>query len=290
MHRGRELLAHLPRGGRWPPLPSSSGMPGVLARSHYRREARGAIDHLAAAEPLRSLSSPLASTQLFFSSTGERDTGFNDDEWIKNPFPKTDTRMRTRTGILLPEGWAEHRSSAKGIYYSHTPTGITQWNMPREQPTKEQIAAHHQATYGDQISQLKPGKEVILRGLIGAPQLNGKYGTFERWDHTTGRVRVRLKTGELKAVKPEFLVSVDALNAKEATRRWFEEQAAKEQAARKQSESVGEAPTGNRWLQTGPQKVAALLVSGSLALWASHEYNRAKRLEQRASSASAAAA
>lgn len=112
---------------------------------------------------------------------------------------------KTKDGFPLPQGWQEVVSPARGVYFYHKDTGITQWELPTGPPTERQRANEHKAKFGEQISQLKPGLAVELRNLMTAPQLNGRRGICERWEHSSGKTRivVRLETGELKAVKPE---------------------------------------------------------------------------------------
>uniref|UniRef100_A0A7S4RCU8 WW domain-containing protein n=1 Tax=Alexandrium monilatum TaxID=311494 RepID=A0A7S4RCU8_9DINO len=116
------------------------------------------------------------------------------------------SQSRTRDGVPLPEGWTEHRGS-RGTYYAHAGTRVTQWHLPTGPPTQQQIDDLRHETDGDQISQLRPGAAIELRGLQFAPQLNGRLAVCERWDHASGRVHVRLDSGELKAVRPENLVA-----------------------------------------------------------------------------------
>eukprot|EP00928_Gymnodinium_smaydae_P006597 TRINITY_DN1233_c0_g1_i1.p1 TRINITY_DN1233_c0_g1~~TRINITY_DN1233_c0_g1_i1.p1 ORF type:complete len:427 (+),score=41.00 TRINITY_DN1233_c0_g1_i1:44-1282(+) len=114
----------------------------------------------------------------------------------------------TRGGVPLPVGWQEAVSPARGTYYFHRQSGVTQWELPTGPPTAKQLAQAHQMKYGEQLSQLKPGIEVELRNIQSAPQLNGKRGTCERWDSSSGKVIVRLNSGELKAVKAECVFAV----------------------------------------------------------------------------------
>lgn len=52
---------------------------------------------------------------------------------------------------------------------------------------------------------LRPGLAVAIHSLKGAPELNGKEGTCEKWDADKGRWNVRLPGGDMKALKPENL-------------------------------------------------------------------------------------
>eukprot|EP00929_Paragymnodinium_shiwhaense_P044002 TRINITY_DN22579_c0_g1_i2.p1 TRINITY_DN22579_c0_g1~~TRINITY_DN22579_c0_g1_i2.p1 ORF type:complete len:405 (-),score=62.75 TRINITY_DN22579_c0_g1_i2:343-1557(-) len=115
-------------------------------------------------------------------------------------------RYRTHDGIVLPEGWVEHSSPAKGRYFSHPKTGVTQFEKPTGPPTEKQIRDVFNMKYGEQIAELRPGMKVMLKGLVSAPQLNGKEGVAEAWE-PSGKIRVRLSTGELKAVKPQFVMA-----------------------------------------------------------------------------------
>lgn len=55
---------------------------------------------------------------------------------------------------------------------------------------------------------LAPGTEVRICGLTSAPRLNGESGTCLHWDHSTNRWHVRLRDGEVKALRPENLQEV----------------------------------------------------------------------------------
>jgi len=129
---------------------------------------------------------------------------------------------RTADGIPLPHGWVEHRSPSRGIYFEHKATGITQWDFPKGEPSAEQVKAAHHERVGSKVAQLHPGAQVQFKGLQFQPQLNGKIGTCEGWDHATQMIRVRLPSGELKAVKPEKLLVVQAAKARTAPQRLIE--------------------------------------------------------------------
>jgi len=55
---------------------------------------------------------------------------------------------------------------------------------------------------------LQPGTVVRLFGLKTAGTLNGQEGVCEYWDDATSRMHVRLKNGDLKALKPSNLRKV----------------------------------------------------------------------------------
>jgi len=60
---------------------------------------------------------------------------------------------------------------------------------------------------------VRPGAYVRLQGLQGAAHLNGKVGICEKMDAQGGRWKVRLDTGELKALKPENLALLESYHA-----------------------------------------------------------------------------
>lgn len=118
-------------------------------------------------------------------------------------------RSRTRKGVELPVGWTECHSPSRGVYFSHNPTGVTQWDFPTGPPSNaqvEQVKAERGQRYDHRSSDLHPGAQVRLVGLQ-LPDLEGKTGTCVQFD-TDGYVRVRLSSGELKAVKPKNLMLV----------------------------------------------------------------------------------
>lgn len=118
-------------------------------------------------------------------------------------------RSRTRKGVELPTGWTECHSPSRGVYFSHSPTGVTQWDFPTGPPSTaqvEQVKAERGQRYDHRSSDLHPGAQVRLVGLQ-LPDLEGKTGTCVQFD-TDGYVRVRLSSGELKAVKPKNLMLV----------------------------------------------------------------------------------
>jgi len=55
------------------------------------------------------------------------------------------------------------------------------------------------------MSKIKPGVTVVISGLKGAAELNGKEGKCKDWNEEKGRWNVQLPGGELKALKPENL-------------------------------------------------------------------------------------
>lgn len=112
---------------------------------------------------------------------------------------------RTRDGQILPTGWVEYKSPAKGVYYAHAATGVTQYHLPTGAPTKAQIEDAFREKYADRMAQLQPGVEVRLVGLRSSPDLEGKVGICKKWDAQSGYIHVKLATGELKAVKPQNL-------------------------------------------------------------------------------------
>eukprot|EP00930_Biecheleria_cincta_P096552 TRINITY_DN88384_c0_g1_i1.p1 TRINITY_DN88384_c0_g1~~TRINITY_DN88384_c0_g1_i1.p1 ORF type:complete len:316 (+),score=57.98 TRINITY_DN88384_c0_g1_i1:60-950(+) len=135
-------------------------------------------------------------------------TGFKDDNNDPGFFRKRGG-AKTRDGIELPDGWLEHHS-ARGVYYAHMATGATQWDVPTGPPTQKQIQQANQERaerYRHKTSELHPGAEVRLVNLQLQPHLDGKTGICEALD-MEGYVRVRLTSGELKAVKPQNLMLV----------------------------------------------------------------------------------
>ncbi|CAE7669140.1 unnamed protein product [Symbiodinium pilosum] len=131
--------------------------------------------------------------------------------WTQEPpsFFGPRERSRTRKGVELPDGWSEVHSPARGVYFSHNPSGVTQWDFPTGPPTPEQVEkvrAERRQRYDHRSADLHPGAQVRLVGLQ-LPHLEGKTGTCVQFD-TDGYVRVRLDSGELKAVKPKNLMLV----------------------------------------------------------------------------------
>jgi len=106
--------------------------------------------------------------------------------------------------------------SNRGPFYVHAATGVTQTDYPYDQPTKEQVAQAFNEKHGEQVSKLRPGIEVELVNLKFGPHLNGKKGILQGWDPTPGMVRVRMHTGELKAVKQENCLAVELPKKKTA--------------------------------------------------------------------------
>lgn len=129
---------------------------------------------------------------------------------------------RTRDGIPLPEGWEEHRSPSKGIYYAHKATGVTQFDFPMGPPSQEQVQFFYRERYGDRMGRLHPGAKVLLKGLTFDPQLNGKTGVCERWEPDGKYVRVKLESGQVKAVKPENLHVLQAAASRVKPQRLIE--------------------------------------------------------------------
>lgn len=161
--------------------------------------------------------------------------------------------MRTADGIPLPEGWKEHRSPSRGIYFEHEPTGVTQWDFPRGPPSSKQVAEDHQRRVGRQVAELHPGAQIILTGLKFQPHLNGKTGTCEGWEPDGKMVRVRLQSRELKAVKPENLKVTQAAAARVQPQRLIEGKA----------EDTGGA--GGLWASRN--QVLGILGVGAIAMW-----------------------
>merc|ERR1712194_148830 len=90
---------------------------------------------------------------------------------------------------------------------SHVATGVVQWNVPVGPPTQKQMddARRQNNASSATGSKLAPGTSVRLTGLLSAPQLNGKIGICEQLT-ADGWVRVRVESGELKAIRPENLI------------------------------------------------------------------------------------
>lgn len=204
--------------------------------------------------------------------------------------------MYTRDGVPLPLGWEEVRSPSRGIYYAHRASGVTQWDIPRGPPTKEQLAQVREDKHGRQLEALQPGGMVTFRNVVSAPQLNGKRGTCVRWDHASGRVHVRLPTGELKAVKPENLVADAAVvDWREQFRQEQEAAARAAEKARAAAAAAGvQAPSERRPWYERPRQLMLAGAAGLALLYISHYYNREQRLakqrEQREQASLAASA
>mmetsp|Transcript_121265 Transcript_121265/g.343160 ORF Transcript_121265/g.343160 Transcript_121265/m.343160 type:complete len:309 (+) Transcript_121265:330-1256(+) len=220
---------------------------------------------------------PLGLHHRWISSCSSSSSGyeFNDSGSAHDMLRRKPQRGRTQDGIPLPEGWREHVSPSRGVYYAHAATGVVQWQFPKGAPTQAEIADSYREKYGDQIAKLQPGKAVILRGLASAPHLDGKTGTCEQWDYATGRVRVRLATGELKAIKPEFLVARDSLDFKAANREWHKAQNAKDCPIPGQRTLSGKAETTRDW--SSGWKVAIALVGAASAYWTCDTWSRSRR-------------
>ena len=127
------------------------------------------------------------------------------------PIFRPKTSSKTRKGLDLPDGWREITSPSRGVYYAHD-TGATQWEFPKGPPSQQEVlrAQNERAQrYGHRTHQLGPGAVVRLYGLQQHPQLEGKTGTCVQLE-SDGYVRVRLSSGELKAVKMKNLMLVEA--------------------------------------------------------------------------------
>ena len=135
------------------------------------------------------------------------------------PIFRPKTASKTRKGLELPDGWREITSPARGIYYAHD-TGATQWDFPKGPPNQQEVLRaqnERSQRYGHRTQQLGPGATVRLYGLERHPQLEGKTGTCVQLD-PDGYVRVRLATGELKAVKMKNLMLVEPPPSTTSTR------------------------------------------------------------------------
>lgn len=210
-------------------------------------------------------------------SVGRRQVSTGRDEYATGGFsgdaffrPKGQ-QAYSASGALLSPGWCEHRSPARGIYYSHSPSGVTQWDVPTSPPTKAQLEQHHRAQFGADIAKLQPGKAVILRGLVSAPQLNGKTGICEQWDYANSLVRVRLSTGELKAIKPEFLVVQESLDFRLEHKKWFESQRPADQRPKPGQKTISGNVEEPRLVERTLVKVlgAGVLAVGAWYIWCS---------------------
>mmetsp|Transcript_15205 Transcript_15205/g.29353 ORF Transcript_15205/g.29353 Transcript_15205/m.29353 type:complete len:236 (+) Transcript_15205:32-739(+) len=169
----------------------------------------------------------------------------------------------SRSGVPLPKGWLEHTSS-RGSWFAHEESGVTQWTFPTGPPSKEQVAALRRQGRGEHIDRLRPGAVVELRGLRSAPQLNGQHGTCEHWDHSSGWVRVRLGSGQVKAIKPENLFPREAfVDRRDEVRQRQEESRAKKEAA-----EGSEGASTDRWsMFAGAPPYIALVASVACTLW-----------------------
>lgn len=135
------------------------------------------------------------------------------------PIFRPKTASKTRKGLELPDGWREITSPARGIYYAHD-TGATQWEFPKGPPNQQEVLRaqnERSQRYGHRTQQLGPGATVRLYGLERHPQLEGKTGTCVQLD-PDGYVRVRLASGELKAVKMKNLMLVEPPPSTTSTR------------------------------------------------------------------------
>jgi len=135
------------------------------------------------------------------------------------PIFRPKTASKTRKGLELPDGWREITSPARGIYYAHD-TGATQWEFPKGPPNQQEVLRaqnERSQRYGHRTQQLGPGATVRLYGLERHPQLEGKTGTCMQLD-PDGYVRVRLASGELKAVKMKNLMLVEPPPSTTSTR------------------------------------------------------------------------
>lgn len=191
------------------------------------------------------------------AASGSSGSGHFGDSEKEAPFlPKRKSGPpRTADGIPLPEGWREHRSPSRGIFYSHDATGVTQFDFPEGKPSAKQVEEAYQQRVGHKVAQLHPGAQVQMIGLQFQPQLNGKSGTCEGWDPGGKMIRVRLPSGELKAVKPENLRVVQAAAARVKPQRLIGDD--------KRADTGG---AGGTW-STRPQ-VLGLLGFGAVAFWA----------------------
>lgn len=118
-------------------------------------------------------------------------------------------RSQTRQGLELPEGWRQFQSPSRGVYYGHT-SGATRFDFPTGPPSKDEVHRAQQERkerYEHRSDELSPGAPVRLVGLDRFPHLEGKAGTCVQLD-PDGYVRVRLASGELKAVKRKNLMLV----------------------------------------------------------------------------------
>jgi len=167
---------------------------------------------------------------------------------------KRDHVSKTADGIPLPRGWVEIRSPSRGIYYHHKASGVTQWDFPKADPSKEQLKEAYHERVGSKIAELHPGAQVQFVGLQFQPQLNGKSGVCEGWDHSSNMIRVRLQSGQLKAVKPDNLRVVQATASRKKAQK----------PADGRSKDTGQA--GGSW--ASKNLVLGLLGGGAVAWWA----------------------
>lgn len=77
---------------------------------------------------------------------------------------------------------------------------------PPPEPPAAPAAPATDAGGGGSGQNLSPGSFVTLTGLLKATELNGQPGRLERWDQSSNRWDVRLRDGDVKAIKPENLL------------------------------------------------------------------------------------
>eukprot|EP00439_Symbiodinium_sp_Y106_P066672 s142_g10.t3 len=84
-----------------------------------------------------------ASARKVMLATGVRDldTGRIAENTDEQQFIPEETFLAntTRKGVELPTGWTECHSPSRGVYFSHSPTGVTQWDFPTGPPSTAQV-------------------------------------------------------------------------------------------------------------------------------------------------------
>ncbi|CAE8590140.1 unnamed protein product [Polarella glacialis] len=179
--------------------------------------------------------------------------GYDDSEDPDPDFFARRGPARTREGATLPDGWLQNKSSARGVYYSHQATGVTQWDLPSGPPTPQQVNEAFQEKYGRSVAPLHPGAEVRLVGLQSQPHLESQLGIVEQWDQASGMVRIRLLAiGDLKLVKPQNLLVTAAATGFQTKRPEGEE-----------NQDAGQEIDGG----TGWRTFLVVLSGGAFAYW-----------------------
>jgi len=112
-----------------------------------------------------------------------------DDDDLGSMFQKRNPRNFTVDGIALPKGWVEVKELTciktgrilRKRYFYHESSEVTQWDMPKEQPTRDQILQE----------QARKKPDMIHRGTRKIHHPGEKYGPVirpKRW--TVGKILV----------------------------------------------------------------------------------------------------